>query len=162
VVARNVNIGHAPCRTLTTSLREKKLKTKISPRSDSIDSPNTVIQFITNLQCVPFIVSRSTVVLSRDKTTSAATRHDTCVHRDRIEKAYYFKPIWKAKVRYRARNSPSQIPIISQIHKIHLHVLFSRLNFNIILSSTTTLSKLITSTDSSKYLLLINYFTLCH
>jgi len=109
-----------------------------------------------------FIVSRSMLVLSYSKNTSAATHHDTCVHRDKIKGAHYFKPIRKAKVRYRVHNSPSQLPIISQIHKIYLHILFSKLHFNIILPSTPTLPNLVTSTNSSKYLLLRNYFILCH
>lgn len=115
-----------------------------------------IIEFLINIQCVPFIVSRNTVVLSHSKATSAATRRETCVHRDKIEGAHYFKPIWKAKVRYRAHTSPSQIPIVSQIHKIHLQILFSKLKLNIILPSAPTLSKLVTSAESSKYLLLIN------
>ena len=129
---------------------------KISPKTDTTESPNTVIQFLRNLQCVPFIVSRSMVVLSHSKTTSAATRRHTWVHRDMIEGTHYFKPIWKARVRYRVHNSPPQISIISQLNTIYLHSQLSKLNFNIILPSTPTLSKLVTSTESSKYLLLIN------
>jgi hypothetical protein len=117
-------VQNISCITPRKNLKNLNLAQKLTQQIHQIRQ----FQFLRNVQFAPIIVSRSTVVLSHNQTTSTehSPRHQRAQGHDR-------RGIWKAKIRYRVHSGPPQIPVISQLNTIHLDSLLSKLNFNTML-----------------------------